>query len=364
MLGIGALVSSAQALAQWPDVHAEKVMAELSSQPLDTSMTVTHLAFGSCYKAQRDGEEIWRSIATTQPQLFIFAGDTLYPDEDDNSAALPKLRTAYGMLGELTAFKELRASTPVLSVWDDHDYGLNDGGGDFAWREQSEALFEKAWGVDASDPRSQRPGVYFSELLGEPGHLLQVIVLDTRYFRSPLRATDEYGAKGKERYTPDRDAAKTMLGPDQWLWFETQLQQAADLRLIVSSVQVLADGHGWEGWKQLPLERDRLFSMLRDYDDAPVIVLSGDRHVAAFYERDIGLRAPLLEFTSSSLNNPISFPNRYSTLAEAGPHRLGDPYGDANFGSLSIDWKAGVVELVLHDASGAVVQRLLRNLSY
>ena len=49
---------------------------------------------------------------------------------------------------------------------------------------------------------------------------------------------------------------------------------------------------------------------------------------------------------------------------QAMPDRLGDLYGEANFGSLGINWKAGDVELVLHDASGAAVQRLLRNLSY
>ncbi|MFT4768374.1 MAG: alkaline phosphatase D [Glaciecola sp.] len=103
--------------------------------------------------------------------------------------------------------------------------------------------------------------------------------------------------------------------------------------------------------------------MLRAYEDASAIFLSGDRHVAGFYERDIGLMTPLLGFTSSSLNNPIPFPNRYGTLAERGPHRLGDLYGEANFGSLDIDWKAGVVELSLHDASGVVVPTLRRNLS-
>ncbi|WP_407349082.1 alkaline phosphatase D family protein [Congregibacter variabilis] len=363
-LGTVALFAAAQATAQWPETHAEQAVPDLSSRPIDSSRTITQLAFGSCYKAQRKGEGIWRSIAATNPQLFIFAGDTLYPDKDDSTAGLPNLRAAYRMLGNLSAFRDLRSSTSVLPVWDDHDFGRNDGGADFLWQEESERLFESSWGIDAQDPRRQRPGVYFSESLGEPGHLLQIIVLDTRYFRSPLRATDEYGAKGKERYIPDTDTAKTMLGPDQWAWLETQLRQSADLRLIVSSVQVLADGHGWEGWKQLPLERERLFAMLRAYDDAPVIVLSGDRHVAGFYEREIGLRTPLVEFTSSSLNNPVSFPDRYATLAEEGPQRLGELYGDANFGSLQIDWKAGVVELLLHDASGAVVQRLLRNLSY
>ena len=39
-----------------------------------------------------------------------------------------------------------------------------------------------------------------------------------------------------------------MLGAAQWAWLRAQLLQPAELRLIVSSVQVLAEGHGWEGW--------------------------------------------------------------------------------------------------------------------
>ncbi|WP_439108150.1 alkaline phosphatase D family protein [Congregibacter sp.] len=358
-----AILFSANALSQWSDVLQRRPTPIFESPALDTSATVTRFAFGSCYKAQLGGDDVWESIAATKPQLFVFAGDTLYPDEDDDSAALTELRAAYKLLADVPGFTALRTETPVLPVWDDHDFGRNDGGGDFPWRLESEALFERAWQINESDPRRQRSGVYFSETLGEPGKRLQFIVLDTRFFRSPLRSSADYGAKGKERYVPEPDVAKTMLGRDQWFWLEKQLRQDADLRIVVSSIQVLADGHGWEGWKQLPHERDRLFDLLRAHDTAPVVVLSGDRHVAGFYERDIGLMTPLVEFTSSALNNPISIPNRYNTLAEAGPYRLGDLYGEANFGSLDIDWKAGVLELKLHDASGRVERTLLRNLS-
>jgi len=154
-----------------------------------------------------------------------------------------------------------------------------------------------------------------------------------------------------------------MLGVQQWLWLESQLKEVADLRIIVSTVQVLADGHGWEGWRQLPRERERFFELLRVNDTAPILLLSGDRHVAGFYERDIGLSVPLTEFTSSALNTPISFPHRYNTLAEEGPYRLGDLFGEANFGSVDIDWKAGMIELKLHNAQGTTVKTLLRSLS-
>jgi len=61
-------------------------------------------------------------------------------------------------------------------------------------------------------------------------------------------------------------------------------------------------------WRMLPKERERLYDLLRANASAPTYVLSGDRHVAGFYEEDIGLDAPLLEFTSSPLNNTMSTP--------------------------------------------------------
>ena len=53
-----------------------------------------------------------------------------------------------------------------------------------------------------------------------------------------------------------------MLGAAQWAWLRAQLLQPAELRLIVSSVQVLAEGHGWEGWDNLPLERTKLLGLI------------------------------------------------------------------------------------------------------
>ena len=42
------------------------------------------------------------------------------------------------------------------------------------------------------------------ESFGPEGQRTQVIMLDTRFFRSALQATDDWGAKGKERYVPSR----------------------------------------------------------------------------------------------------------------------------------------------------------------
>lgn len=332
----------------------------LMSAPLTGDAKVTRIAFGSCFKNQRKDDRAWHAIAGWLPQVFVYAGDTLYPDRHDNSAGLPMLRAAYDALAVNEAFLDLRTTTPVLPVWDDHDYGVNDGGADFAFRAEAEALFLQRWGVTDEDPRAQRPGIYRSWMVGEPGGRVQIVLLDTRYFRSPLKVTDERGARGRERYIPDRDPSKTLLGEAQWRWLEEELARQADFRLIVSSIQVLADGHGWEGWRQLPRERERLFSLLRNADATPVLLLSGDRHVAGFYEQDIGRAEPLLEFTSSALNNTIPMQYRRNTLAEAGPNRLGTLYGEANFGGIVFDWQRGRVRLELRDGDGELVRRVER----
>ena len=115
--------------------------------------------------------------------------------------------------------------------------------------------------------------MYDARTFGPPSMRVQVILLDTRFFRSPLKPTDERGAPGKERYLPDDDPAKTMLGDAQWAWLAERLREPAALRLIVSSIQVLAEGHGWERWSNLPKERQRLFDLIRDTGARSVLFL-------------------------------------------------------------------------------------------
>jgi len=235
---------------------------------------------------------------------------------------------------------------PVLATWDDHDYGQNDGGADFAHKEQAEQLFLDFWDIADEDPRARRPGVYHAEILGPPGQRVQIILLDTRSFRSALRPTDERHALGKEDYLPDPDPAKTMLGEAQWAWLAEQLRAPAELRLLVSSVQVLAEKHGFERWGNLPFERRRLLDLIAETDARGVVLVSGDRHIGALYRLSDGVPYDLYEITSSGLNMA------YAHNKDIGPLRLGEVYGLDNFGTIDIDWQAGEVTLAVRGMSG------------
>jgi alkaline phosphatase D len=310
---------------------------------------LTRIAFGSC--ANQDlPQPIWDAVLDYRPELFIFAGDNVYGDL--TPGAPTPLAEAYAKALTVPGFRAVRARVPVLATWDDHDYGQNDAGGDFPKRAQAQALFLDFWQIAEGDPRRGREGIYHSATFGPEGMRLQVILLDTRSFRSPLVPTDRRDAPGRERYLPDPDPAKTMLGAAQWAWLEQQLRQPAELRLIVSSVQVLAQGHGWERWGNLPRERARLLALIASSGAQGVILLSGDRHVGGLYHAPA---APygVYEITSSGLNMT------YPAASEAGPLRLGALYGAANFGTIDIDWWAGEVALSVRAMHGEAVRRIV-----
>ena len=180
---------------------------------------------------------------------------------------------------------------------------------------------------------------------------MQVIMLDTRFFRSALTPTDEFGAPGKERYMPSTDTNQDMLGNEQWTWLQNQLAQPADIRLIVSSIQVLPTVHGWEAWSQLPAERDRLFNMVKQSGAEGVVFVSGDRHTSFLYKDETALDYPALELTASSLN--VSFATE---SAERDTRQIGSGYPPENFGEVAIDWDNRRLSLKIRDNQGALVR--------
>ena len=306
---------------------------------------MARIAFGSCAN-QNAPQPIWDAVLAYRPEVFLFVGDNVYGDGP--SPELAELRAAYAKARTLDGFNRLRRQVRHLAIWDDHDYGLNDGGAEFAQKQQAKELFLDFWNVSPGDPRRAREGLYISTMLGPPGQRIQVILLDMRSFRSPLKRTDQRGAAGRERYLPDADPAKTMLGAAQWQWLAERLREPAELRLIVSSVQVVAEGHGWERWGNLPLERQRLYDLIAETRAAGVVFLSGDRHLAALYRESAGVAYPLTEITSSGLTEA------YPSSREAGPNRLGAIYGLPNFGTIDVDWWERTVSLSVRDEAGQI----------
>ena len=307
---------------------------------LSSEARLERIAFGSCLD-QRLAQPIWTPIAAARPDVMIMMGDNVYGDVSD--AAMGELKAAYAMQAARPELAGPRAAIPFLATWDDHDYGLNDGGADFPHKAASRQIFAEFWGLAPAELPAE--GIFRAGVYGPPGARVQVILLDMRTFRAPfarLPAAERLAGAGP--YTPDPDPVKPMLGAAQWAWLEAQLAVPAEIRLLVSSTQLLAEAHGWERWGHLPAERERLFALIKRSGAKGLLVLSGDRHRAQIYKRSEGLAYPLYDITSSALNR-----------SRAGgepddPGRLGAMLAEDNFGLISIDWagrriKASVIPL-------------------
>ena len=275
----------------------------------------------------------WDSLEQESVNSFFFLGDNIYGDVP--SGKLDSVKMSYKNMNE--KMPEWLQQTEKLVIWDDHDYGLNDAGGNYIYKAKSQKIYNDAWGIDQNDPRRTREGIYFSELKIINGKRVLFIGLDTRYFRSNL-------IKIGNSYKPQKNKNSTVLGTNQWEWLNKELKQEHDILILASSIQVLATEHRFEKWANFPLERDSLLKLLYELD-SNILIISGDRHRSGFYRKD-----NIYEFTSSSLNKGI-FP-----YYETDPLLIGDTYTQNNYGI--IEFYKDSLQLFIKDESMNVLESL------
>lgn len=270
------------------------------------------------------------TIAGLKPDVFIWMGDNIYGDSEDMAV----LGKKYQQVLDNVEYLRIRETSHILATWDDHDLGGNDVGKEFGPKKESQQEFLDFLGVEKDSPRRKREGVYHFEDLGPKGQQVRVILLDTRYHR------DELGSDG------------TILGEEQWRWLEKSLQEsAAEVNLLVSSIQVLPTQHRFEKWSDFPKDRARLLALLAEEGVPPVILLSGDRHLGEISLDETSCGYPLFEITSSSLNSSFG-----GKPKEVNRFRLGKNYGRNNFGTLTFDWKGDFpqIEAAVCDENGFI----------
>mgnify|MGYP006087424493 CR=1 FL=1 len=303
------------------------------------------IGFGSCL-SQDKPMPIFNAIKSEDFDLFLMIGDNVYGDS--KAEGLEELASAYHR--QKQNFNKMKIDFPFEAIWDDHDYGLNDGGKEYLYKEKSKELFLDFWNIPSNDPRRNRSGLYHEVMRDFKGKKIQFIFLDTRTFRDALKPTDKKGAAGKERYLPNKDSSLTILGSEQWRWLKKKMENPVDYRVIISSIQFLPIGHGWESWYNLPLERGRMIELIDNSNSEHTIILSGDRHRGGFYQLKTKQGNLISEMTSSSLN--VSYPNS----EEAGPLRIGATFTEENYGAIYFDGVKNTFSLMLKNMDGKVLQ--------
>lgn len=315
------------------------------SANLNREKTIQRIALGSCAHQDKP-QEFWPFIADRKPDIFLFLGDNHYSDTHD----MRVLEKGYQDLFSIPGFKRFTEEIPVLAIWDDHDYGWNDMGANYPERKESLAIFRKYFRQNKDlFPEVDRPGVYRSLFFGEGKQRVQVILLDTRYFRSQPQKPKHKLKKGK--YIPSTNPTTTKLGKEQWDWLAKELEKPAAIRIIASGMQVLSESHNWESWNNFPHERKRILNLVKNVPG--VVFVSGDRHQSRYYRLKQGKKFTY-EFTSSSLTNAIP---RVDHTEIFDPLAIIPTVFDLNFGLISIDWQNKALTFEIYKTSGQLLNR-------
>ena len=216
---------------------------------------------------------------------MLWLGDNLYlqqPDFRDPAAMAARYRRQRAF----EPLQALLAATTHLAIWDDHDYGPNNGNASYALKGETLKLFQRYW---------PNPGFGLPDLPGTFGVArygdLMFFLLDDRYHRSPNGWPDG----------PD----KTMFGKRQLEWLKQALVSAPSnaIKIVAGGSQLWKRAGRFEGWQHFETERRAFSDWLIAQKIEGVVFLSGDRHYTELLKVERPNAYPLYEFTSSPLTS-------------------------------------------------------------
>ncbi|MBX2875719.1 MAG: alkaline phosphatase family protein [Saprospiraceae bacterium] len=317
-------------------------------QQLPLNNILTKIAIGSCNRQDLD-QGIWRNINDEEPDLWIWLGDNIYGDTED----MEQLEEKYIQQKHSFLYGAFRRKTPIIGIWDDHDYGVNDGDKNYTKRAASQQLMLDFLDVPKEAPVRSQEGGYQSYVFGSSGKQVKFILLDARYFRDELERNDGY-----QRYKPNLTG--DILGEAQWDWLREELSNSsADIHFIASGIQMIPEEQGFEKWANFPTARKRLLDLLAETKPSQAILLSGDRHISEFSKLEWpGIEGGLYEFTSSGLTHSYT-----NFTSEPNQHRMGEVVSERSFGLILIDWSEAEPKLrfQMKGVGGALQQELELN---
>jgi alkaline phosphatase D len=252
------------------------------------------------------------------------------------------LSAKYALQNGNPDYQVLKASTPLIGIWDDHDYGINDGGKNYAQKKASRDLMFDFLNVPKDAPERKREGGYSAHTYGEGEHQVKVILLDGRYFRDTLMRVNR---------VYQINSTGQILGDDQWKWLEKELKTStAKVNFIVSGIQFLPTEHAYEKWANFPQEREKLLNLIASSGVQNPILLSGDRHIAEIMKL-VDARFPkgLFEVTASGLTHTWS-----GIAEERNSLRVSNLIAQLNYGFASFDWTKDEVLIEIKGENGHV----------
>ncbi len=254
------------------------LIGQFKTAPAQGQSKKFKIAISSC--VAKNFHKAWDVLRENEPDFHLMLGDTAYVDRTDPKRHWDRHLRVRNTQEIARAFKNI----PHYSVWDDHDYGANNGDSRLKGKEKSLATWKQLW-CNPEMGLKDIPGVFYKFSWAD----VDFFVLDGRYYRSSPHAPN--------------DDKKTMLGDTQFNWLVKSLKESK------AKFKVLATGSTWiskDSWKPFPESRRRLLKAIQENKISGVVYFSGDLHYCKIKQHGklihpIGY--PLVEITSSGIGN-------------------------------------------------------------
>jgi alkaline phosphatase D len=235
------------------------------------------------------GAPAYASLAADNPLFMLQIGDF----DHRNPGSLVAMRGMHrSVLGPTTASgadfdQHIAANMPVFHVWDDHDYGINNGDKTFAGRPSALKAFREYYPT----PNTPNPaGIWHSFSAGQ----IDVMMLDVRSQRDPVTTPD---GPGKSMLDGDNIAN----GQKAWLK-AALLNSTATWKFVVSGVPFNPTTKPADAWGAYATERNELLNFIRSNDIEGVIIVSGDLHSGGGIDNGTNAGVPEITVPHTNLN--------------------------------------------------------------
>lgn len=264
--------------------------ARFTTHPKRGDSAAFRVAFGGGAGFVPEWERMWDTIEQLRPQAFLTLGDNVYIDDPTQSLTN---HYCYYRRQSRPEWRRLIASTSVYSIYDDHDFGMNDcvPGPEIEsppWKRTVWNTFRQNWVNPYYGGGEKQPGCWYDFYIGD----VHFIMLDGRYYRT-------------------RKPQPSMLGPVQKAWLLKTLKNSRGTFKVLASPVPWTEGikpGSRDPWDGFPDEREEIFSHLEKNRINGVFLIAADRHRTdlRISKRPDGY--DLYEFESSKLTNRHTHP--------------------------------------------------------
>lgn len=254
---------------------------------LDVTLTRPRIAVMSCSSLAhlKRQAQIWREVPPLKPDLIFFSGDIVYANSKFSTVIREpekphRALARYIQTWETVDLYQLETLIPLLAVWDDHDYGMNNGDASHPYKAEMTEIYRLFYPLPQGEDR----------LL--PGEGVS--------FRAHFFGMDFYFLDNRSFAVPER----TVWGEAQEAWFAEDYSSRPFPAWIVNGTCFLKYTRWIESVEKFARPSLERLRQLMKNKGKPCALWSGDIHasqVQRIPSEIFGFET--YEFTSSAMHS-------------------------------------------------------------